>query len=125
LIKKVKKLEKTSKSSQSKRRAQIVISDDKDDIEDPSKQRRKIDEIDQDPNISLVQHDAKIQGRSEHDMEFEFDLDTAKEVSTAEPNVSTIEPVYTASAAVTTASVAVSTAKDKGKGKMALDESKV
>ncbi|GJY87810.1 retrovirus-related pol polyprotein from transposon TNT 1-94, partial [Tanacetum coccineum] len=31
---------------------------------DPSKQGRKIAEIDQDPDISLVQHDAEIQGRN-------------------------------------------------------------
>ncbi|GJU27483.1 hypothetical protein Tco_1166104 [Tanacetum coccineum] len=150
LIKKVKKLEKTVKSSQARRRARIVVSDDEDDLEDPSKQGRKIAAIDQDPSISLVQHDAEIQGRYGHDMEFEFDFDAAKEVSTAKKDVSTAEPVSTAGAAVTTASVAVSiasptrntevssanditmaetlvyirksAAKDKGKGKM--DKSK-
>ncbi|GJQ93163.1 hypothetical protein Tco_0004302 [Tanacetum coccineum] len=124
LIKKVKKLEKTVKSNQTRRRARIVVSDDEDDLEDPSKQGRKIAEIDQDLGISL-------------------------EVSTTEKDVSTAEPVSTTGAAVTTASVAVSTAspirntrvstadditmaktlvyirkiatKDKGKGKM--DES--
>ncbi|GJV30230.1 hypothetical protein Tco_1386678, partial [Tanacetum coccineum] len=98
---------------------------------------RKIAVIDQDPGISLVQHDVKIQGRYGHD----------KEVSTAEKDVSTAEPVSTAGATVTTVSVAVSTVsptrntgvstanditmaetmvyirksavKDKGKGKMA------
>ncbi|GKG13488.1 hypothetical protein Tco_0350448, partial [Tanacetum coccineum] len=54
------------------------------DLEDPSKQGRKIAAIDQDPGISL-------------------------EVSTAEKDVSTTEPVSTTGAAVTTASVAVST----------------
>ncbi|GKF37954.1 hypothetical protein Tco_0114712, partial [Tanacetum coccineum] len=83
LIKKVKKLEKTAKSSQARRRARIVIFDDEDDLEDPSKQGRKIAEIDQDPGISL-------------------------EVSTAEKDVSTAEPVSIVGAAVTTASVAVS-----------------
>ncbi|GJV42227.1 ribonuclease H-like domain-containing protein [Tanacetum coccineum] len=150
LIKKVKKLEKTAKSSQARRRARIVVSDDEDDLEDPSKQGRKIAAIDQDPGISLVQHDAEIQGRYGHDMEFDFDFDAAKEVSTAEKDVSTAEPVSTAGAAVTTASVAVSTVsptrntrvstadditmaetmvyirksavKDKGKGKMAESE---
>ncbi|GJS76553.1 hypothetical protein Tco_0726434 [Tanacetum coccineum] len=86
LIKKVKKLEKTVKSSQARRRAKIVVSDDEDDLEDPSKQGRKINEIDQDPGILL-------------------------EVSTAEKDVSTAKPVSTAGAVVTTASVAaVSTA---------------
>ncbi|GJU61469.1 putative ribonuclease H-like domain-containing protein [Tanacetum coccineum] len=119
LIKKVKKLEKTG---------------------------RKIDEINQDPDISLVQHDAEIQGRYGHDMDFDFDFDAAKEVSTAKKDISTVEPVSTAGATVTTASVAavsivclarrvstvdditmdetlvyirMSAAKDKGKGKMA------
>ncbi|GKE06177.1 hypothetical protein Tco_1398195, partial [Tanacetum coccineum] len=85
LIKKVKNLEKIVKSSQARRRAKIVISNDEDDLEDPSKQGRKIDEIDQDPSISL-------------------------KVSTAKKDVSTAKPVSTAGAAVTTASVvAVST----------------
>ncbi|GJU70985.1 putative ribonuclease H-like domain-containing protein [Tanacetum coccineum] len=111
LIKKVKKLENKVKSSQARRRARIIVSDDEDDLEDPSKQGRKIAEIDQDPAILLVQHDAKIQGRhvrnlvfseifykAEH-VELDFDLDTAKDVSTA-------KPVSTAGATVTTASAA-------------------
>ncbi|GJZ02608.1 hypothetical protein Tco_0520569 [Tanacetum coccineum] len=124
LIKKVKKLENKVKSSQARRRARIIVSNDEDDLEDPSKQGRKIAKIDQDPAISLVQHDAEIQGRHEHDMEFDFDLDAAKDVSTAKKDVSTAKPVSTAGAAVTTASVAVSTAKDKGKAKMDESESK-
>ncbi|GKE78708.1 hypothetical protein Tco_1544828 [Tanacetum coccineum] len=75
------------------------------------KKGRKIAEIDQDPAISLVQHDAEIQGRHEHDMEFDFDLDAAKDVSTTEKDVSTAKPVSTIGAVVTTVSVAaVSTA---------------
>ncbi|GJT31722.1 hypothetical protein Tco_0922141 [Tanacetum coccineum] len=59
-------------------------------------------------------------GRQEHDMEFEFDLDAAKDISTAKEDISTARLVFTAGAAVTTASVdvstaTVSTAKDKGK----------
>ncbi|GKB31902.1 hypothetical protein Tco_0871303 [Tanacetum coccineum] len=118
LIKKVKKLENKVKSIQARRRARIIVSDDEDDLEDPSKHGRKITEIDQDPAISLVQHDVEIQGRHEHDMEFDFDLDAAKDVSTADKDVSTakkdvstVKPVSNAGAAVTTASVAaVSTA---------------
>nr|GEV14876.1 uncharacterized mitochondrial protein AtMg00810-like [Tanacetum cinerariifolium] len=148
LIIKVKKLEKTIKTSQARRRAKIIVSDDEEDLKDPSKQGRKIDEIDQDPNISLIQHDAEIQGRYDQDMEFNLNFDAAKEVSTAEKEVSTAEPVSTAGAAVTTASVDVSpanpirrvstadditmaetlvyirrsTAKDKGKGIMTESE---
>ncbi|GJX25662.1 hypothetical protein Tco_0231958 [Tanacetum coccineum] len=104
------------------------------------KTAKKIAVIDQDPGISLVQHDAEIQGRYRHDMEFDFDFDTV------EKDVSTAEPISIAGAAVTTASVGVNTAsptrntgvstadditmaetlvyirksaaKDKGKGKM-------
>ncbi|GJS43757.1 putative ribonuclease H-like domain-containing protein [Tanacetum coccineum] len=100
LYKKVKRLEKKDKLSKSRRKARIIVSDDEEDLEDPSKQGKKIDEIDQDPNISLVQHDTSVI----------FDFNAAKEVSTAEENVSTAEPVSTAGAAVTTTSVAISTA---------------
>ncbi|GJV23463.1 hypothetical protein Tco_1376158 [Tanacetum coccineum] len=54
LIKKVKKLEKTVKSNQARRRAKIVVSDDEEDLEDSSKQRRMIEEIDQDAGVTLV-----------------------------------------------------------------------
>ncbi|GKC12568.1 xylulose kinase-1 [Tanacetum coccineum] len=53
LIKKVKKLEKIVKSSQARRKARVVVSDNEEELEDPSKQGRKIAEIDQDPSISL------------------------------------------------------------------------
>nr|GEW88961.1 hypothetical protein [Tanacetum cinerariifolium] len=72
---------------------------------------RKIDEINQDPNISLIQHDAEIQGRYDQDMEFNLNFDAAKEVFTAEKEVSTAEPVSTAGAAVTTTSIDVSPAR--------------
>ncbi|GKD41472.1 hypothetical protein Tco_1261679, partial [Tanacetum coccineum] len=90
---KVKKLENKVKSNQARRRARIIVSDDEEDLEDPSKQGRKISEIDQDPTISL-------------------------DVSTAEDDISTAKPASTAAAAVTTTSVdvstvTVSTAKDK------------
>nr|GEV56780.1 hypothetical protein [Tanacetum cinerariifolium] len=51
----------------------------KDVAQDTSKQWKKIDAIDQDPNISLVQHDAEVQGSHEHETEFETeDISTAK-----------------------------------------------
>ncbi|GKE44657.1 hypothetical protein Tco_1471941, partial [Tanacetum coccineum] len=85
---------------------------------------RKISAIDQDHIISLVQHDAEIQGRQEHYMEFKFDLDAAKDVSTTEEDINTAKLVSTAGAAVTTASVdvstaTVSTAKDKADEELA------
>nr|GEX82839.1 hypothetical protein [Tanacetum cinerariifolium] len=110
LIMKMKKLEKTLKTSQARRRAKNVVSNDEEDLEDPSKQGRKIDKTDQNLNISLIQHDAEIQGRYDQDMEFNLDFDAAKEVSTAEKEVNTAEPVSTIGATVTTASVDVSPA---------------
>ncbi|GJZ17258.1 hypothetical protein Tco_0553381 [Tanacetum coccineum] len=122
LIKKVKKLERAAKSSQARSRTRIVASDDKD--EDSSKQGRKIAEIDQDPDISLVQHDVETQGRYRHDMEFDPDFDAAKKVSTAGAIsiasivVSTASPtrVYTANditLAETLVYIRKSVAKDK------------
>ncbi|GJZ49571.1 hypothetical protein Tco_0603761 [Tanacetum coccineum] len=131
-IKKVKKLEKIVKSSQARRRAIIVVSDDEDDLEDPSKQGRKIAEIDQDPGISLVQHDAEIQGRYGHDMEFDFvfDVFSAKKFSTAEKD-NTSPSLPSRNTGVSTANditmaetlvyIRKSATKDKGKGK--IDES--
>ncbi|GKC96351.1 hypothetical protein Tco_1161793 [Tanacetum coccineum] len=55
LILRVKKLEKTIKTTKSRRRARIVLSEDEDAPEDSSKQGRKISDIDEDLNISLVQ----------------------------------------------------------------------
>ncbi|GKC76014.1 hypothetical protein Tco_1126788, partial [Tanacetum coccineum] len=48
LSQKVKKLEQTVKTSQARRRAKIVVSDDEESSEDPSKQERMIEDIDQD-----------------------------------------------------------------------------
>ncbi|GJY61042.1 hypothetical protein Tco_0461699 [Tanacetum coccineum] len=77
----VKKLEHKVKSSQPKRRARVVISNTKEDLEDPSKQGRKIAKIDQNPSISLVQdegtswiqEDAEIQERTSADTEILLD----------------------------------------------------
>ncbi|GJZ51855.1 hypothetical protein Tco_0606370 [Tanacetum coccineum] len=113
----MKRLERAAKSSQARRREKIVVSDNEDDAEDSSKQRRKIDEIDQDPNISLVQHDAEIQGRHGQDMEFETEVYTAEEsVSTAGASM----PVSTAGM-VQEVNISIPlpiVVKDKGKGKM-------
>ncbi|GJX15075.1 hypothetical protein Tco_0206833 [Tanacetum coccineum] len=55
LVKKVKNLEKIVKSIQTRRRTRIIVSDDEEDLEDSSKHGRKIAEINQDSDISLVQ----------------------------------------------------------------------
>ncbi|GKA78100.1 hypothetical protein Tco_0784637 [Tanacetum coccineum] len=127
---KVKKLEKTVKSSQARRRAKIVVSDDEEDLEDPSKQGRMISAIDQDPIISLVQHDAKIKGRQKHEMEFEFDheeVSTVEEVSTASLEVKiasdSVDDIAAKNLVYTRRSVAKT--KDKGKGIMEESESTV
>ncbi|GKB96544.1 putative ribonuclease H-like domain-containing protein [Tanacetum coccineum] len=81
LIIRVKKLEHKVKSSQPRRRARVVISNTKEDLEDPSKQGRKIAKIDQNPSISLVQdegtswiqEDAEIQERTSADTEILLD----------------------------------------------------
>ncbi|GKC65441.1 hypothetical protein Tco_1098039 [Tanacetum coccineum] len=51
----VKKLEKSIKITKVRRRARIVVSEDEDAPDYSSKQGRKISDIDEDPNISLVQ----------------------------------------------------------------------
>ncbi|GJU03894.1 hypothetical protein Tco_1114232 [Tanacetum coccineum] len=64
LIKRVKKLEQTIKTSQARRRAKVVIFDDKEAEEDPSNQGRSlIEELDLDAGISLVPPHAADQGR--------------------------------------------------------------
>ncbi|GKD80183.1 hypothetical protein Tco_1342804 [Tanacetum coccineum] len=133
LIKKVKKLERAAKSSQSRRRANIMVSNDEDDAEDSSKQERKIDEIDQDPNVTLIQHDVEIQGSHGQEIETETEVYTAEDVSTTGATVTTF------GASINTASpLRVSTAEDistvetlvyirrsatKDKGKAKMDES--
>ncbi|GJX73022.1 hypothetical protein Tco_0311617 [Tanacetum coccineum] len=117
LIKKVKRLEKKDKLSKSRRKLRMVLSDEEGSDsyilaqEDPSKQGRKIAQIDEDKGINLVQMGAQTQGSYGQDMEFETNFDAAKEVSTVK-DVSTAKPVSTDGAAIITASVVVSTADD-------------
>ncbi|GKB76833.1 hypothetical protein Tco_0943728, partial [Tanacetum coccineum] len=130
LIKKVKKLEKKVQSNQARRRARIVVLEDEDTKDDSSKKGRKIDKIDQDPDITLVQH--------EHDMEYDFDVSTCERFTTASVPVTTAEPdISTANVLVSTAGAEVTTVaetlvyirrsatkrKDKGKAIMKEDES--
>ncbi|GJW03316.1 ribonuclease H-like domain-containing protein [Tanacetum coccineum] len=141
LIMRVKKLEHKVKSRQPKRRSRVVISDTKEDLEDPSKQGRRIAKIDQNPFISLVQdegtswiqEDARIQGRTSADTEILLDQEEPtklvgdlgsgekgeKEISTASvtPEVSTTAKnlVYIRRSA--------KKRKDKGKAIMKEDES--
>ncbi|GKF49116.1 hypothetical protein Tco_0142367 [Tanacetum coccineum] len=111
---KVKKLEQTVKSNQDRRRFRIVVSDDEEGLEDPSKQGRKITKIDQDPSISLVhdegtswiQEDIEIQERINDDTEVVLEEEEPtklvedqssgekkeKEVSTVDAEHSTVIP---------------------------------
>ncbi|GJU85660.1 hypothetical protein Tco_1293206 [Tanacetum coccineum] len=78
---------------------------------------KKVKKLENKVKFNQARRRARI-GRQEHAMEFEFDLDAAKDVSTAEEDISTAKPVSTAGATITTASVdvstaTVSTAKDK------------
>ncbi|GJZ88933.1 hypothetical protein Tco_0660715 [Tanacetum coccineum] len=84
-IKKVKKLEHKVKSSKARRRVKLVVSEDEDELEDPSKRGRKIAQIDEDDGITLVQIVAKTHGGNERFREPNFNLLLLKEDYTAEP----------------------------------------
>ncbi|GKD92160.1 hypothetical protein Tco_1371997, partial [Tanacetum coccineum] len=84
---------------------------------------KKVKKLENKVKSNQARRRARIIGRQEHDMEFKFDLDVAKDVGTAKGDISTVKPVSIAGAAVTTASVdvstaTISTAKDKDKGIM-------
>ncbi|GKA51803.1 hypothetical protein Tco_0744999, partial [Tanacetum coccineum] len=89
----VKKLENRIKLSKARRRVRLIVSEDEGDLEDPSKQRRKIAQLDEDEGITL--------------------FTALEEVYTAEPDISTANvPVSTAGAKVSTASPEVKTAAE-------------
>ncbi|GKA91046.1 hypothetical protein Tco_0812916 [Tanacetum coccineum] len=128
--------------------SRVVISDTEEDLKDPSKQGRRIAEIDQNLSISLVQYegtswiqeDAKIQGRTSTDTEILLDqeepTELVRDLGSGEKGV---KEIITANISVSTASATpkVSTAvenlvyikrsaekrKDKGKAIMKEDES--
>ncbi|GKA45479.1 putative ribonuclease H-like domain-containing protein [Tanacetum coccineum] len=111
----VKKLEHKVKASKSRERTQIVVSDDEEVSEDPSKQRRILTKIDQNPSISMVkdegtswiQEDAETQGRTSADTKILLEQEEPtklvedpssgekgeKEISTAEVPVSTASAI--------------------------------
>ncbi|GJX40360.1 hypothetical protein Tco_0255350 [Tanacetum coccineum] len=149
LILRVKKLEHKVKASKSRRRTKIVVSDDEEVSEDPSKQGRIIAEIDQNPSISLVQdegtswiqEDAETQGRTSADTKILFEQEEPtklvedpgsgekgeKEISTAEVPVSTASAIPVVSTAIPERQVYIRRSaekrKDKGKAIMEDDES--
>ncbi|GKC67739.1 hypothetical protein Tco_1100337 [Tanacetum coccineum] len=104
LIMKVKKLEHKVKSIKARRKARLVISDDEDDLEDPSKQGRKIAQIDEDEGITLVQMGAQTQGRSDEDLMYETGVyDYPKGFTGPSVSITTAELVTTTGEGVSTA----------------------
>ncbi|GJX18515.1 hypothetical protein Tco_0221192 [Tanacetum coccineum] len=129
LIKKVKRLEKKDKLSKSRRKLRLVLSDEEgsdSDIlaqEDPSKQGRKIAQIDEDEGITLVQ-----MGVSTASTDFttaNVPVTTAgAEISTASPEVKTAGDSVDDIAAESLVYIRRSAAKTKDKGKGIMEESK-
>ncbi|GJU78735.1 retrovirus-related pol polyprotein from transposon TNT 1-94 [Tanacetum coccineum] len=111
LILRVKKLEQKVKTTKARRRARIVLSKDEDDVEDSSKQGRKISAIDKDPTILLIQPEQEMEHVVEEEpTELVKDQGSGekgeKEVSTVGAEHSTvILEVSTANIAVTTSEV--------------------
>ncbi|GKB25360.1 hypothetical protein Tco_0864761, partial [Tanacetum coccineum] len=103
LVMKVKKLEHQVKSIKARRKVRLVISDDEDDLEDPSKQGRKIAQIDEDEGITLVQMGAQTQGRSDEDLMYETGVyDYPEGFTGPSVKITTAEPVTTALEGVST-----------------------
>ncbi|GJX17801.1 hypothetical protein Tco_0218633 [Tanacetum coccineum] len=122
LIKKVKKLEQTVKTSQSRRRTRVVLSDEEEVSEDPSKQGRSlIEELDLDAEIYLVPpHDAEIQEKIRSGEKGEQEVNTASvPISTANAT----PEVSTATANLVYIIRSAEKRKDKGKVIMIEDES--
>ncbi|GJV07070.1 putative ribonuclease H-like domain-containing protein [Tanacetum coccineum] len=127
LIRRVKKLEQIVKASKSRRRARVVETDNKEDLEDPSKQGRSlIEELDMDAGISLVPLHVADEGRNDdiqiYDQPVEqlgvFSAATAladaakrrRSVETAQTYTRRRRFISTGSGGVSTASRTVSTA---------------
>ncbi|GKE42849.1 hypothetical protein Tco_1470133 [Tanacetum coccineum] len=127
LIKKVKRLEKKDKLSKSRRKLRLVLSDEEgsdSDIlayEDPSKQERKIAQIDEDEGITLVQ-----MGVSTASIDFttaNVPVTTASaEISTASPEVKTVGDSVDDIAAESLMYIRRSATKKKDKGKGIMEE---
>ncbi|GKC32081.1 hypothetical protein Tco_1039375, partial [Tanacetum coccineum] len=125
LILRVKKLEHWVKVSKYRRRTKIVVSDDEEVSEDPSKQGRIIAEIDQNPSILLILLE------QEEPTELVEDLGSCekgeKEISTVEVLVSTASAILKVSTVIPKRQVYIRRSakkrKDKGKGIMKDDES--
>ncbi|GJV29935.1 hypothetical protein Tco_1386383, partial [Tanacetum coccineum] len=128
LIKKVKRLEKKDKLSKSRRKLRLVLSDKEGSdsnilaLEDPSKQERKIAQIDEDEGISLIQ-----MGVSTASTDFttaNVPVTTAgAEISTASPEVKIAGDSVDDIAAESLVYIRRSASKTKDKGKGIMEES--
>ncbi|GJW89746.1 hypothetical protein Tco_0167299 [Tanacetum coccineum] len=121
IIIRVKKLERKVKTRQPRRRARVIISDTEEDLEDPSKQGRKIGKTSADTEILLDLEELT---------ELVEDLGSSekgeKEISTANISVSTASAtpkVSTAAANLVYIRRSAEKRKDKGKAIMKEDES--
>ncbi|GJV94207.1 putative ribonuclease H-like domain-containing protein [Tanacetum coccineum] len=128
LIKKVKRLEKKDKLNKSRRELRLVLSDKEgsgSDIlaqEDPSKQGRKITQIDEDEGITLVQ--MGVSTASTYFTTANVPVTTAgAEISTASPEVKTAGDSVDDIAAESLVYIKRSAAKTKDKGKGIMEES--
>ncbi|GJV39119.1 hypothetical protein Tco_1417559 [Tanacetum coccineum] len=91
------------------------------------KKGRKINEIDQDPDITLVQHDAEIQGLHGQEMEFETEVSTSKDISIVDTLVAIMSTRPRTTSVVIrdvekeprrATPIPIVQSQDKGKGKM-------
>nr|GEX28729.1 hypothetical protein [Tanacetum cinerariifolium] len=81
----VRKLEHKVKTSQHRRKVRVVLSDDEEDLEDPSKQGRKITEIDENPSISLVQDEGTSWIQKDYEIQWRTSADTEILLDQEEP----------------------------------------
>ncbi|GKB25418.1 hypothetical protein Tco_0864819, partial [Tanacetum coccineum] len=151
LISRVKKLEQKVKTTKARRRARIVLSEDEEDVEDSSKQGRKISAIDKDPTISLVQPeqemehdvgiveemtwfqdvDAEIKEKNSADTEIileeEQPTELVEDIGSGEKGASEVSTTNIAvtTAEVSTANIAVTTAEPEKKIKKQLEQERL
>ncbi|GJY36210.1 putative ribonuclease H-like domain-containing protein [Tanacetum coccineum] len=113
LIMKVKQLKHKVKSCKARRRVRLIVSEDEDELEDPSKQGRKISQIDKDKGITLFI-------APEEDYIAEPDISIANVlVSNVEQDISIASPeVKTAAESLVYIRRSATKRKDKGKAIM-------
>nr|GEV49028.1 retrovirus-related Pol polyprotein from transposon 17.6 [Tanacetum cinerariifolium] len=120
LIIKVKRLKKTVKIGKARRKVQIVVSDDEEEFEDPSKQGRSmIEEIDQDTEVTLVTPTyVSTQGEAHSQPEDQLGVLSAAKVLADTAKVHTYtrrrRAVNTGSDGISTTSRIVSTTEESG-----------